>query len=81
MKTRIVRIGNSQGMRIPKRILEQTGLENEVEMRVRGNRLMIMAVTGARRNWAKAFEEMAKRGDDVLADSRAPDLTAAGKGD
>ncbi len=30
MKTRVVKIGNSQGIRIPKPLLEQTGLEGEV---------------------------------------------------
>jgi hypothetical protein len=30
MKTRIVRIGNSRGIRIPKPLLEQTGLHGEV---------------------------------------------------
>ena len=34
MKTRIVRIGNSQGIRIPKPLLEQTGLHDEVEVSV-----------------------------------------------
>ena len=33
MKTRIVSIGNSQGIRIPKLLLEQTGLSGEVEIR------------------------------------------------
>jgi antitoxin MazE len=32
MKTRIVAIGNSQGIRIPKPLLEQTGLFGEVEI-------------------------------------------------
>ena len=34
MKTRIVRIGNSQGIRIPKALLEQAGLQGEVESRL-----------------------------------------------
>ena len=32
MTTRVVRIGNSQGVRIPKPLLEQAGLTGEVEM-------------------------------------------------
>jgi uncharacterized protein (DUF433 family)/antitoxin component of MazEF toxin-antitoxin module len=38
---KIVRIGNSRGVRIPHALLEQAGLENEVELSVQGNRLVI----------------------------------------
>ena len=34
MKTKLIRIGNSKGIRIPKPILEQTGISDEVEMEV-----------------------------------------------
>ena len=35
MKASIVNIGNSQGIRIPKPLLEQCGLEGDVEVSVR----------------------------------------------
>ena len=41
MKTRIVRIGNSQGIRIPKPLLEQTGLRGEVEISAQDDSLII----------------------------------------
>jgi prevent-host-death family protein len=43
MKVRIVRIGNSQGIRIPKLLLEQTGLRDEVELEVRAGSLVLRA--------------------------------------
>jgi antitoxin (DNA-binding transcriptional repressor) of toxin-antitoxin stability system len=43
MKTRIVAIGNSQGIRIPKPLLAETGLAGEVEIEVRGSELVIRA--------------------------------------
>jgi antitoxin (DNA-binding transcriptional repressor) of toxin-antitoxin stability system/antitoxin component of MazEF toxin-antitoxin module len=43
MKARIVRIGNSQGIRIPKPLLEQTGLADEVELEVEGDCLVVRA--------------------------------------
>jgi len=43
MKAHIVRIGNSQGIRIPKLLLTETGLEGEVEIEVRGTHLVIRA--------------------------------------
>jgi antitoxin MazE len=73
MKTRIIRIGNSQGIRIPKRLLEQTGLRGEVEISVLGNSLLIRpAGKPPRAGWAAAFREMARRGDDALLDDPAP---------
>ena len=41
MKTRLVRIGNSRGLRLPKPLLEQAGLEDEVEIRVEQGALII----------------------------------------
>jgi antitoxin MazE len=34
MKTKVIKIGNSKGVRIPRHILEQSGLKNEVEIEV-----------------------------------------------
>jgi antitoxin MazE len=66
MKTRIVSIGNSQGIRIPKLLLEQTGLTGEVEICAEGRALRIEPATRPRAGWAAAFQEMARRGDDSL---------------
>ena len=41
MKTKIIRIGNSQGIRIPKVLLELTGLEGEVELRAENGMLAV----------------------------------------
>ena len=76
MKTRIVRIGNSQGIRIPKPLLEQTGLRDEVEVSVQDDALIIRPARKARAGWAAAFEEMARRGDDALLDDAPPSLSS-----
>ena len=68
MKTRIVRIGNSRGIRIPKPLIEQTGLDGDVELAVRGNTLVIGPATHPRAGWAEAFRAMAQNGDDRLID-------------
>jgi antitoxin MazE len=75
MRTRIVRIGNSRGIRIPKLLLEQTGLSGEVEVRVQDNSLVIKPAAGPRAGWARAFQEMARRGDDALLHDGAPRST------
>ena len=66
MRTRIIRIGNSRGIRIPKPLLEQLGLEGEVEMRAENGCLVIGTPTKPRKGWAAAFRAMARRGDDAL---------------
>lgn len=75
MKTRIVPIGNSQGIRIPKPLLEQTGLCGEVEISAENGSLVIRPIKKPRANWAKAFQKMAERGDDALLDDVAPSLS------
>jgi len=75
MKTRIVPIGNSQGIRIPKLLLEQTGLSGEVEISAEDDALVIRPVRRARASWAAAFQKMAQRGDDTLLDEVAPSLS------
>ena len=75
MKGRIVRIGNSRGIRIPKPLLEQTGLDGEVEISVNEDRIVIAPAdpedTPPRQGWAKAFAAMAGAEDDVLLDGES----------
>ncbi len=72
MKARIVRIGNSQGIRIPKPLIEQAGLGEEVELRVEGSRLLIESAVRPRAGWAAAFAAMHSAGDDDLLDEPTP---------
>jgi antitoxin MazE len=66
MKTRLVQIGNSRGVRLPKPLLEQAGLSDEVEIRVAPGALVIAAVTSPRAGWADAA---AKFGGSPLLDA------------
>ncbi|MCY2993035.1 MAG: AbrB/MazE/SpoVT family DNA-binding domain-containing protein [Planctomycetota bacterium] len=52
MKARIVRIGNSQGVRIPKPILEQTGLHGDVDISADKDTVVIRPATRPRSGWA-----------------------------
>jgi antitoxin MazE len=72
MKTRIVRIGNSRGVRLPKPLLEQTGLPDEVEVEAQGNQLIIRPLRAPRAGWAEAFAAMGEAGDDRLLDRSLP---------
>ncbi len=72
MKASIVKIGNSRGVRLPKPIIEQCGLDDEVELLVRGDEVVIRAVRRPRYGWESAFKAMADRGDDTLIDMPDP---------
>lgn len=74
LKTRIIRIGNSQGIRIPKLFLDQTQLGEEVELELQADRIVIRPARRAREEWDTAFRAMADAGDDRLLD-QAPTLT------
>ena len=68
MKTRIVRIGNSQGVRIPKLYLEQSGLGEEVLLEVHANEIVMRSARPPRHGWAEAAKAMTARGEDKLLD-------------
>jgi antitoxin MazE len=68
MKSRLIRIGNSQGVRIPKLMLEQSRLGDEIELDVEGDRIVIRSARRAREGWDEAFARMAKAGEDRLLD-------------
>ena len=72
MLGRIVAIGNSQGIRIPKPLLEQSGLSGEVEITATKQGLVIRPKHRPRAGWGAAFAEMSRLGDDALVDQPAP---------
>ena len=72
MKAKIVSIGNSQGIRIPKPLLERSGLSGEVELVARDGMLLVRAVSHPRATWAGAFRAMAAQCDDRLIDEPLP---------
>ena len=68
IRTQIVKIGNSQGIRIPKLLLEQSGIHAEVEIEVQGDHLIIRTASRSRSGWNEAFAAMSKQDDDILLD-------------
>jgi antitoxin MazE len=68
MKASIIKIGNSQGVRIPKPILDQCGFKEEVELEVVNHELIVKASKSPRKNWEASFKKMAEKNDDQLLD-------------
>ena len=72
MKTRLVRIGNSRGVRLPKAIIAQAGLTDEVELGVQDGAIIIARATSTRAGWADAARQMRQRDEDRLLDPPIP---------
>jgi antitoxin MazE len=68
IRTQIIKIGNSRGIRIPKLLLEQSGIQTDVEIEVEGDRLIVRPVAKRRAGWNEAFAAMAEREDDQPLD-------------
>ena len=74
-RTKIIRIGNSQGIRIPRRLLAQAGITPDAEGRVVGQEIEMAVAAGglilgparqARAGWEEQFARIAAHGDDAL---------------
>ena len=68
VRTRIVKIGNSQGIRIPKPVLDQLGFNEEVELEILPEQLIVRIPRLSRQDWEDQFKAMAAAGDDKLLD-------------
>ncbi|MGH8717837.1 MAG: AbrB/MazE/SpoVT family DNA-binding domain-containing protein [Burkholderiales bacterium] len=68
MKTAIIRIGNSKGVRLPKAVLDQAGLSGTVELEVAGDQVILRRESRTRAGWEEKFSKMAEHGDDKLFD-------------
>lgn len=71
-KTRIVQIGNSKGIRVPKALLEHAQLPDEVELQADNGRLIVRAAQGPRAGWTDAAKAMRARDDDQLLGAATP---------
>ena len=72
VRTQIIKIGNSRGIRIPKPLIDQAKLGNEVEIAVQKGQLVIRPVARPRSGWDEQFRVMAEHGDDQLLDKPVP---------
>lgn len=71
MRAKLISIGNSRGVRLPKPLIREVGLTDEVEIRVREKRIEISPVTGTRSGWAEAARLLHNRNEDASLDQSA----------
>jgi antitoxin MazE len=82
MNLNVVRIGNSRGVRIPKRIIEQCRIAGMVRLRVKGSVIILEPVRRRpREGWAEAARRAHAADDDrpllpdVFKDEKLPEWT------
>lgn len=70
MKSAVVKIGNSQGVRIPKALLEQAGISGAVDLRAEEGRIVIERTKHPRDGWSEAFAaaDIDESGELLLGD-------------
>ena len=68
--SRLIKIGNSQGVRLPKTLLEASGITGPIEILLDKGQIIIRPVHEQvrREGWSKSFQEMAANKDDQLLD-------------
>ena len=72
MKAKIIRIGNSKGIRFPKPLIDQVGLAEEVDLEVRDGEIVISPAKQVRSGWAAAALALADHREDDLLDPFVP---------
>ena len=68
IKVKIIRIGNSKGIRLSKSLIEQYNMKDEVLLEAKRDSIVIRPIGNPRVDWEQSFEDMRLRGDDVLFD-------------
>ena len=63
----VVKIGNSKGIRLPKNILEQCDITDNIELEVHNKEITLKSIKKTIRDgWEEKFKKMAENGDDKL---------------
>ena len=66
MQLKVVKIGNSKGIRLPKAVLKEYAIEDSVELLMKPGAIVLKPVKLARQGWQEAFERMHDAQDDEL---------------
>jgi antitoxin MazE len=68
MKAKLIQIGNSRGVRLPKPLIKEAGLEDDVDISLRDGGIVIRSMGKARSGWKEAARKLHDRNGGVLVD-------------
>ncbi len=63
MRTRLIQIGNSKGVRLSKTLIEQFDLKEEIILEPTEKGILISSGSSARKGWEEQFREAVKKAD------------------
>jgi antitoxin MazE len=63
MKVKLVAIGNSKGVRIPRSVIKECSFGDEVDLTVKDGAVVLAPARQAREGWDKAFAKGSKAED------------------
>ncbi len=67
MQVTLTQVGNSKAIQLPKEILDQCKISNDVELEILGNSIILKPThSSVRQGWDEAFQKMHNNGDDKL---------------
>jgi len=72
MRTKLIKIGNSRGVRLPKPILEEVGLTDEIDLRIEDGTIILAPPAQPRSGWAEAAQRLRAADEDLLLDPPTP---------
>lgn len=64
LRSRLIRIGNSRGLRLPRSVIEQAGLEEDVIITVGKGELVIRPLSHPRAGWEEALQHLGPPEDE-----------------
>ncbi len=74
MRTRLIQIGNSRGIRIPKPLIAQAGLSEEVDLEIQDRSIVISRAVTPRTGWADAALALNRNNEDTLLHEHQPTM-------
>lgn len=66
MRTSIIKIGNSKGLRLNKQIIKQYQISDQVDLILEEDRIILKPIKKPREGWDESFQKMAQNGDDDM---------------
>ncbi len=66
MQVRVIKIGNSRGIRLSKNIIQKYNIQEDVELILEDEQIVLKPISKARQHWDTAFKKMHQLDDDQL---------------
>ena len=61
MRIKLIQIGNSTGVRLPKNVIQECGFESELELSVQNKSVILSAPKEGRTAWTELFQESVRQ--------------------